>query len=107
MTEAAINLKQAMDKAMELPQGAPPESSDVEKLIATGNRMLRVQQGRLTTARANHERMRTDRINWYRGEMQRIADDAEHELLMLDHAWAETERKMLIVIGKLKAMRGA
>ena len=105
MDSEPSNLQQAM-KAAE-GKDAPPAGSDVERLIHTGDRLLRVQQGRLVTARADYERRRTERVSYYRGEMQRLADEAEHELLLMQREWQETGRQIDALIGKLKAMRAA
>lgn len=99
MSTEATTLKQ--------PLADLPTSSDVERLITTGDKLLRAQQAQMSAERASYERRRTERLSFYRMEMQRIADEAEHELLMLDRAWSETQRKMQLVIGKLKAMRAA
>jgi hypothetical protein len=86
---------------------APPEGRDGQRLIEAADRLLRVQQARLTTARGDHERMRADRIAWYRSEMQQLADAAEHELVLLDQSHDEACRQINKMIGKLKALRAA
>lgn len=88
------------------PQTAPTASIDAERLISTGEHLLRTQQARLMTARGDYERKRTDRMNFYRGEMQRLADEAEAELLVIDRNWSQECAKIEQIIGKLKALRG-
>jgi hypothetical protein len=100
------NLQQAMQAAA-APQGSPPANGEVDRLLSAGDRLLRVQQARLATAWADHERSRVERLNWYRTEMRRLADEAEHELLMLDRTFDHDRRKIESVIAKLKAMRAA
>jgi hypothetical protein len=103
------NLSRAMAaaEAATAPQASPPVGSEVERLIATGDRLLRVQQARLAQGYADHEKQRTERQNWYRTEMRRLTDEAEHELLMLDKAWDDQRRPIEAMIAKLKAMRAA
>jgi hypothetical protein len=104
--EEPNTLQQAMEAAIKA-QVSPPAGDEVEKLISTGDRVLRAQQARLSTERASYEQRRLERLNFYRTEMQRLADEAEHELLLIDREWAERRSKLDTVIGKLKAMRAA
>lgn len=83
------------------------EGVDSQRLAETGDRLLRAQQARLITVRAEHEQARTERLNYYRGEMQRLADEAEHELVLLERGLAESVTKLEAMIGKLKALRGS
>jgi hypothetical protein len=105
MTEPTT-LRQAMTAA-ESQQPASPASSEVDRLIQTGDRILRVQQARLAQGWTDHEKTRTERQNWYRSEMRRLVDEAEHELILLDKAWDAARRPIEAVIAKLKAMRAA
>lgn len=109
MNEEAGNLKRAMESAMakEQPLAAPPAASEVERLITTGDRLLRVQQARLADGWVDYERTRTERLSWYRTEMRRLADEAEHELLRLDQNWTAERGRIEAMIAKLKAMRAA
>jgi hypothetical protein len=109
MTDEPNNLRQAMASAEShaATQASPPASSEVDRLIATGDRMLRVQQARLADGWTAHEKMKTERQTWYRAEMRRLVDEAEHELLMLDKAWDAARKPIETVIAKLKAMRAA
>jgi len=103
-------LRQAMAAAEETrpaPQGSPPASSEVERLIATGDRLLRVQQARLSAAYADYEQRKTERMNWYRSEMRRLVDEADHEMLLLDRAWDGDRGRIEALIAKLKALRAA
>jgi len=99
----------AVDEEYRAVQAArePAEANDVARLIATGDRLLHVQQARLIRTQADYERTRAERLSWYRGQMQEIADRAEYELLKLDRKHDEDCRQLAIVLNKLKAMRAA
>ena len=79
---------------------------DAERLISTGDRLLRNQQTRLITARTDYERKRSARMSYYRGEMQKVADAAEHELNGIDRAWESERQHIEMMIRKLKALGG-
>jgi hypothetical protein len=103
---APSKLQQAMQASLDR-EAAPLASNDGQRLIEAGDKLLRSQQARLIAVQAEHERSRTERINYYRGEMQRLSDEAEHELLLMDRQLAGTVSKIVAMITKLKAMRGA
>jgi len=113
MNNDTRNLQQAMQAAADTVaeaqavQAAPPERTEVEKLLAVADRVLRSQQARMVDAQAAYEQQRIERSNYYRGEMQRLADEAEHELLTIDIQWHATRVQIASIIDKLKAMRGA
>ena len=130
MTEQLNNLQQALRAAANEEGSTPPTpgadiaataaapreriaeiqqrpADEMTRLLATGNRLLRVQQHRLVTAQADYEKARVERINHYRSEMQRLADDCEYELHSLAIQHDEMLGQINSMIAKLKAMRGA
>ena len=104
--EEPNNLQRAMEAAQK-PQAAPPASTEPDRLLAAADRLLRNQQARLVDAQAAYEQRRTERSNYYRGEMQRLADEAENELLTIDIQWQATRVQIGSLINKLKALRSA
>ena len=110
MEEMENRLHQAMEAAQQAVDGAkaaPPARSEPEKLLAAADRLLRSQQARMVDAQAAYEQRRTERNNYYRGEAQRLADEAESELLAIDIEWHATRVQIASVISKLKALRSA
>lgn len=88
-------------------KAAPLAAMDTERLIQTCDKLLRVQQARAIDAWTDYQKRKLDRVNYYRGEMQRLSDEAEHELLLMEQEFAATRAKIEAMIGKLKAMRRA
>jgi hypothetical protein len=97
-------LQQAVETAG---QAAPPEPQDGQRLLQAADKLLRATQARLITTQADYEKARIERTNYFRGEMQRLADEAEHELLTMDRRHQDAVNSIAAMISKLKAMRGA
>ena len=81
--------------------------TDIEKLMNTGERLLREQQDKLVGEKATYEEARTSLVNAYAAataKLDRDTADRAHRLL-LEHndRVAEIER----LIAKLKALREA
>jgi len=114
MTDASTkNLENAVAAAMTDMDKSPSlqvrrsEVSDIERLMNTGERLLREQQDKLVGEKANYEEARTSLVNAYaaaQAKLDRDTADRAHRLL-LEHndRVAEIER----LIAKLKALREA
>lgn len=85
----------------------PSNTSDMERLLSTGERLLRRQQDKLVAVKANYEAERTSVINTYAeglANLERNTADKLHQLLQeRDASVSEIER----LITKLKALREA
>ena len=81
--------------------------SDIERLMNTGERLLREQQDKLVGEKASYEEARTNLVNAYAAataKLDRDTADAAHRLLLEHNARVnEIER----LIAKLKALREA
>jgi hypothetical protein len=93
------------DKVSLRPNGR--QVTDIERLMNTGERLLREQQDRLVGEKANYEEGRVNMLNAYAAslaKLERQTADALHRLQQ-DHQGRTAEIERLIV--KLKALREA
>jgi hypothetical protein len=106
VNEEPNNLQRAMDEAAKVIQepAKPVAYADPQRLVDTAKRLLRQQQDRLVTGRADYESERTARSNWFRSEMSKLSDEAEAEMGMLERKWEEEEIKINLIIRQVKAL---
>jgi hypothetical protein len=112
------NLARSIETAVEEINAEPPQSlprlkptlndaSDFDRLLATGERLLRHQQDKLVGEKALYEEARTSLVNGYaaaQAKLERDTADAAHRLLLEHNAKvAQIER----TITALKGLRGS
>ena len=109
-----MNDQEKIDDAMKdisglgvIPRPNGKQVTDIERLMNTGERLLREQQNKLVGERANYEEGRVNMLNAYAAnlaKLERDTADALHQLQQ-DHQGrvADIER----LIAKLKALREA
>ena len=93
--------------AVPLHEVTKPEPTDVERLLATGERLLRGQQERLITEESKYQEARTRIVNDYRMRMERLGLEAEEALLAMDRQHEARMSSIRKLVEKLNAMRGA
>ena len=86
---------------------AAPASTEIERLLATGERLLRSQQERLLNEESKYQTMRIEIMDSYRVQLERIRQEAEDRLRVLDSEHNVRMSGIRNLIGKLKAMREA
>ena len=86
---------------------AKTESTEIERLLATGERLLRHQKSRLVAEKAQYESARTGALNHYKEQISKIESDTADELLVLQREHEHRVHEIERLIAKLTAMREA
>jgi hypothetical protein len=82
-------------------------SSDMDKLMATGNRLLREKLDEHLAATSAYERARGEMSDGYRVQMERLRMEADDKLRQLDQEHRVNIGKIEALIAKLKILREA
>ena len=115
MTDASLkNLETAVEASLSeisttnRPSPMPlRQSSDMDKLMATGARLLREKINEHIAAVSAHEKARIELADSFRVQMERLRIDAEDRLRLLDAEHAKNIGAIEALIDKLKILRGA
>jgi hypothetical protein len=91
--------------AMQLPNTR--QGTDMDKLMATGNRLLRQKIEERIKAVSEYERQRAELVDRYRVQIERTRMEAEDQLRLLEQAHAANMGTIEALIDKLKLLRGA
>jgi hypothetical protein len=92
------------DKVIAKPDPVP---SDMEKLMATGERLLKSKIDEHLREVSAYEMQRLELIDSYRVRIERLRIEAEDQLRTLAKTHADKMNAIEHLIGKLKAMREA
>jgi len=84
----------------------PTDVSDFDKLLATGERLLRHKQEQLSRAEGDYQRQRVELIERYRAMVERTKREAEEQVRLLDQAHVNNVALIERTITALKGLRG-
>jgi len=82
------------------------EVTDFDKLLNAGEKLLRLQQDRLSKAESDYQKQRTELIERYRASIERTKREAEDQVRLLDQAHAANAAMLERTITSLKGLRG-
>lgn len=80
--------------------------NDMQRLMATGARLLREKVDEHIAATSAYQRTRTELTDHYRVQMERLRMEADDRLRQLDAEHASNIRSLEDLIDKLKILRG-
>jgi len=111
------NLAKAIDQSIAEAQPEPTgnllklkptnDISDFDKLLNAGERLLRLQQDRLSKAEGDYQKHRTEMIERYRASVERLKREAEEHVRLLDQAHVNNVTQIERTITALKGLRGS
>ena len=83
------------------------EVSDFDRLIATGEKLLRYQQARVSAAESEYQKARTALVDDCRVKIDKLRIQTEEELRQLDISHGQRMEQLERTITALKGLRGA
>lgn len=104
--QTPTTLKDAM-RAAEATDITPAPGTEVERLLATGLRLLKAQQERLINEETNYQQRRLQVTERYRVSLEKISLEAQESLRSLDLDHRAKMAGIRELVAKLKAMREA
>ena len=108
MNEAvATSLQDALKVVNKTEAITPVAGTEIDRLLATGERLLKSQQERMLTEESDYQRRRVAMADQFRVHMERLRQDAEDQLRTLDSEHEAKMARMRNLIAKLKALREA
>lgn len=109
MNEAVSASLQEALKVVEHELSMTPASSgtEIDRLLATGERLLKSQQERMLAEESTYQHRRIQLADRFRVQMERLRQDAEDQLRTFNSEHEAKMARMRNLVAKLKALREA